>query len=221
MYSSHRSEILQALQPAHARFYASAVFGGPSLHFHLRALEAAEQSDLDFFAEASYAMLAAWGMHRMGQGGAKMAEFALYKASLRHVWPLLMELRVVSSESMQPGHWRYLERAFLSIKAMRSSFSLVANSKVLAHALPNLVPPVDRQYTIRFLIHSTVLPKNIEGEWLLFRGFLESFFYPLLAEEALALAAAKWSGEADRFPWNTSLLKTVDNLLVGHMRRDA
>ncbi|WP_349741503.1 hypothetical protein [Roseateles cavernae] len=220
MYSKHRAELLQALEPAHARFYASAVFGGPSLHFHLRALSAAESNDINLFAEASYAMLAAWGMHRMGQGGAKMTEFAPYEASLRRIWPLLMELRAMSSENMQPEHWCRLEHAFMSIKAMRSSFSLVANSKVLAHVLPNLVPPVDRQYTIRFLIRSSVLPKNIGGEWLLLRGFLEGFFYPILAEKSLSVAAARWAAEASRYPWNTSLLKTVDNLLVGHVRRD-
>ena len=221
MYSSHRAELLGALEAAHAKFYESEVFGGPSLYFHIQALDAAANKDFDRFSECSYAMLSAWGMHRMGQGGAKMTDFDTYKNSLKKVWPSVLELQNIESTNMQPEHWKELKHSFLSIKAMRSSFSLVANSKVLAHALPNLIPPVDRQYTIRFLIRSKVLPKNIDGEWDLLKGFLEGFFYPILVDKSFSTATKKWKTSAPRFAWNTSMLKTVDNLLVGHMRRDA
>jgi hypothetical protein len=37
--------------------------------------DAARDRQFDRFAESTYAMLAAWGMHRMGSGGSKMREF--------------------------------------------------------------------------------------------------------------------------------------------------
>ncbi len=42
MFEAPRTELLRNLDAAHAAFYGAAVFGGPSLHFHVRALEAAQ-----------------------------------------------------------------------------------------------------------------------------------------------------------------------------------
>lgn len=220
MYSAQREKILNSLDLSHDRFYSSEIFGGPSLYFHHRALAAAQTGLLPNFAETSYAMLASWGMHRMGKGGAKMADFKIYETSLIQAWPTIQELTEVLPEDATELHWVALKEVFLLIKAMQSSFSLVATSKVLAHVLPNLVPPVDRHYTIRFLYRNRVLPKNIEGEWELLREFLESFFHPILKEPRFTTAAAKWNVTNQSYPWDTSLLKTVDNVLVGYMRRD-
>lgn len=146
MYSAQAAQLLADLETSHSHFHESAVFGAPSLYFHQRALADAAASDAARFTESSYAMLTAWGMHRMGRGGAKMADFEIYEASVRKTWPLLKSLNHRSASSLQDGDWDVLKEAFFGIKAMKSSFSLVANSKVLAHAVPNLVPPVDRQY---------------------------------------------------------------------------
>lgn len=218
MYTSHRAELLEARDKAHAAFYASEVFGGPSLHFHLRSLAAAQDHDLPLFAETSYAMLAAWGMHRMGNGGAKMGEFSQYKASLGAIWPTLLELQTRSPSSLTENDWQDMELVFSRICVMRSSFSLVGHSKIMAHVIPRLIPPVDRQYTIRFLHGAKKLPVTIAGEWALLRCFLENFFYPLLSEQPLMDAINNWSTSKDIYPWNTSPLKVIDNLLVGHAK---
>ena len=217
MYITQQEKFLSSLEASHGQFYKAAVFGGPSLYFHKRAL-ADGQVGLPAFAESSYAMLASWGMHRMGRGGAKMADFGGYEDSLRETWPTIKRLQGREPSAMTATDWDDLKATFLGIKAMQSAFSLVATSKVLAHALPTLVPPVDRQYTIKFLYGSRVLPKNIDGEWDLLKNFLEFFFYPVLREERFQRAFAQWQANCDRYPWDTSPLKTIDNLLVGHMR---
>lgn len=216
MYSEQILQLISGLDAYHRHFHDSKVFSGPSLYFHQRALVDGRADDATRFSESSYAMLTAWGMHRMGKRGAKMNEFGVYQESIHKIWPLVRSLRTQSSSSIREEDWETIKKAFFGIKAMRSSFSLVANSKVLAHAIPNLVPPVDREYTIRFLQKSKVLPKNIEGEWNLLRDFLQHFFYPLLANQAFIDAHAGWCNSGIDLTWNTSPLKTVDNLVVGY-----
>lgn len=220
-YAARLAELLANIDVAHTNFYKTAVFSGPSFYFHKRALEDGAAGDFSRFAESSYAMLTAWGMHRMGRRGAKMVEFEIYLESLQKAWPSIIGLKDISVDSMKEAEWERLKDAFLSIKAMRSAFSLVANSKVLAHVLPSLVPPVDRQYTIRFLYGGKSLPKFAEDEWSLLRDFLQNFFYPFLADNTFLVAQERWKVSEEKFPWNTSQLKIVDNLLVGYQSKAA
>lgn len=50
------------------------------------------------------------------------------------------------------------------------------------------------------------------------RSFLNCFFYPALRDQRFVQAERDWSTSAKHFVWDTSPLKTVDNLLAGHMR---
>lgn len=65
-----------------AAFEASQAFPGPSLYFHLRAINrrrehhpAASLLEDSLFLEYVYAVLPAWGMHRMGPQAAKVGDF--------------------------------------------------------------------------------------------------------------------------------------------------
>ena len=71
MFDDQKTRLLSALDAAHAAYYKKEIFGGPSLYFHLQSLDAARKQNLDRFAECTYAMLAAWGMHRMGAADRK------------------------------------------------------------------------------------------------------------------------------------------------------
>jgi hypothetical protein len=201
---------------AHEHYYASEVFSGPSLYFHHRALDSAEAGDLHSFAEYAYAVLASWGMHRMGRGGAKMRAFEEFRGSLAGVWPLLRDLRAAAPVSMDAATWDGLERAFRSIRCMATGTSLVGNSKVLAHAIPNLVPPIDREYTLRYLRGGTHVANNIDSEWRLCRTILSEFFYPAVQDPQLSPRLQAWL--TAEYPWNTSSLKIVDNLVIGIVR---
>ena len=219
MFESQRTELLENLDAAHGAYYEAAVFGGPSLHFHLRALAAAEARDLASFSEAAYAMLASWGMHRMGRGGSKMREFEEFATSLSVVWPIVLKLRGKLPHDLAKHDWDDLAALFFEINAMATGTSLVGNSKVIAHALPKLVAPVDREYTLTLLFGNGQIRNEKEAEWNKLRQILVHFFYPVSASPAFARKAETWMKQSARFEWDTSPLKVVDNLIIGLQKR--
>jgi hypothetical protein len=215
MFENHRLRLLRSLETAHAAYYRAAVFGGPSLHFHLRALAAGEAGDFDRFVEAVYAMLVAWGMHRMGRGGPKMVEFEKFQSSLGSVWPFVLDLRHVKPEELGDAGWRDLEQIFCRIRCMETETSLVGNSKVLAHALPRLIPPIDRRYTLGFLFGKPDIKNGLEAEWKRLQTILRDFFYPLVRSDELRSKTREWMCDRSTFRWDTSPLKVIDNLVIG------
>jgi hypothetical protein len=213
-----RQCLLQSLDAAHATFYRTAPFGGPSLHFHLRALEAAKAPDFEKFVEYAYAMLVAWGMHRMG-GGARMCDFEEFRTSLKSLWPTILRLRDATPEDIDDLGWREMKEVFYGIRCMATKASLVGNSKVMAHALPNLVAPVDRHYTLRFLFGNKNNNNQIEREWERLQVILAEFFYPVLDAEPFKLRRTEWGKRHAEFRWDTSPLKIVDNLVIGFLKQ--
>jgi hypothetical protein len=215
MFETQRTKLLSKLDAAHAAYYEAAVFGGPSLHFHLRALETARAGDLASFAETSYATLASWGMHRMGRRGSKMREFGEFAGSLEAVWPVVLKLQDTLPSDLASHHWDDLARVFFGIKAMATGTSLVGTSKVMAHALPRLVAPVDREYTLTLLFGHGQFRNDLHAEWSKLRDILENFFYPISASRAFAAKAEAWMRQSAEYKWDTSPLKIIDNLLIG------
>ena len=215
MFESQRTELLRNLDAAHAAYYAAPVFGGPSLHFHLRALTTAQTGDVASFALAAYAMLASWGMQRAGRSGPQLCKFGKFAASLQTVWPLITGLQQTLPHQLVDKHWADLTAVFSGIDAMASRSSLVGTSKVMAHALPRLVAPVDRRYTLRFLFGSEQVRNDKPAEWATLRRCLQDFFYPVAASPKFIVKAEAWMKQSVTFRWDTSPLKVVDNLLVG------
>jgi hypothetical protein len=98
---------------------------------------------------------------------------------------------------------------------MASGTSLVGNSKVMAHLLSKLVPPVDREYTLKFLFGRGDITNGIDVEWKKLRQVLEGFFYPIGQSSVFQPKAKEWLELPDRYKWDTSPLKIVDNLVIG------
>jgi hypothetical protein len=217
---SHRHRLLARLDDAHAEYYRKEAFGGLSLHFHLRALESGSRRDFDSFAEHVYGVLASWGMHRMGPGGSKMRDFAPFSESLASVWPTIVHLQGVTPEAMDADEWSALKDVFVRLKCMASGTSLVGNSKVLADALPALVPPVDREYTLKMLFGHGNIKNDIESEWRVLELVLREFFYPIVCSESFKASSRGWAEQPDRFRWDTSPLKVADNVVIGLARLD-
>jgi hypothetical protein len=151
----------------------------------------------------------------MGPGGSKMREFEGLKESLKRVWPITLELRHKMPSDLKEDDWSNLRKAFCELRCMDSGTSLVANSKVMAHLLPQLVPPVDRQYTLKFLFKHGRITNGIELEWMRFEEILTRFFYPIADSSVFKDRAAEWLTRPDQFKWDTSALKIVDNLVIG------
>ena len=218
MFEEQIAKILDNLEAAHSAYYAADVFGGPSLHFHLRSIETARSEDPERFSEYVYATLASWGMHRMGRGGSKMRNYEDFAESIRVLWPKIRLLQDTQHSSMTEEDWASLKDIFRGIRVMATGTSLVGNSKVMAHALQGMVPPVDREYTLRFLYGNTNIRNDIEHEWCRLRTILEDFFYPVAQSPTYQSFLSRWQTEKHHFKWDTSSLKTIDNLVIGSVK---
>jgi hypothetical protein len=219
-WESARETLLGHLAKGHRRFHDSRIFRGPSLHFHTRALAAAKASDFEHFAEMAYALLVSWGMHRMGPGGAKMLPFDEFHRSLTSVRPVIEPLLARPASGPLPeGEWAQLRRAFLDIRAMESTACLVANSKVLAHWLPEIVAPIDRRYTLRFLARKHPPTQSREGQADLFCRIQREFFHRVVDDGRFRAFESDLKESAAR-SWNSSSLKLADNVMIGLMLPD-
>jgi len=151
-------------------------FGGPSVYFHQQALQAQQRDFLgDRHIEMIYATLASWGMHRMGDPEdtkAKMVDFELFRTSILEHRDTLSNLRQyrIDGQTQEEYSSRLsdLRDIYFGVKVSISESTLVAHAKTLAHILPDLLPPIDRQYTVRFFTQDTTefFTKNKNsGKW--------------------------------------------------------
>jgi hypothetical protein len=206
------------------RFERSNAFPGPSLYFHQRAIERRRvhasvnelMADQRFF-EYVYAVLPAWGMHRMGKQAAKVGDFGAMVHSFRaqasaigDLWDLhICTLPEDGGDAVAEQVWAVLG----SLKVSTSATRIVAGSKALHHALPELVPPIDRQYTFQFFTGQKAVNSGDE------QAFLE--WFPYLAEIGRRAADDIQEALDRRGFMATSAAKVVDNAIVGFMQRDA
>lgn len=137
-------------------------FGGPSVYFHTQAIAEQKSRFLsDRHVEMVYATLSAWGMHRMGDSSTKtkMVEFSIFKDSIQSQRDPLSRILPYQMHNCKLTEYAdYIEsmrEVFFSLKVSISNALIVAHSKTLAHLLPDLIPPIDRQYTVRFFTQNS------------------------------------------------------------------
>lgn len=211
-------DIISKAQAYHEKYYESETFSGPSLYFHCRAISAQKQNWVESI-ELIYAVLASWGMHRMGAKGSKMRRFDDFEDSVISVRTDIDALRQREPEELSLSDWDAIERVFKRIKAMASGTTIVGNSKVMAHILPKLIAPVDREYTLNYLFGNKMFQNGLEREWRLMRKILSEFYYPVANDREFQDKAEGWMTDKASFPWDTSILKIIDNLVIGAVRR--
>jgi len=212
------NDILENADNYHQAYYQAEVFSGPSLYFHLRALETQTEDLSLIHLEYVYAALTAWGMHRMGKRGAKMQEFEAFYHSVIDLRDRIRQAREFSIPNMDNGKWACVEEIFKGINVMASGTKLVGNSKAMHHMMPNIIPPIDRQYTLLFLRGNKNIKSDFEYQWQLMKGIISNFFIPIACNDAFQQKVKMWMGRKDKFPWDTSTLKVIDNLVVGSQK---
>ncbi|MCK4252453.1 hypothetical protein KAX97_13475 [candidate division WOR-3 bacterium] len=197
-------------------FNKANLFSGPSPYFHFRALDklkslkspSAAVND-ELFLEYLYATLTAWGLHRMGPRGAKLVEFDVFVRSLKNQKDKieilekrsLLNLSDVDLSSTIDILWDVLA----NIEVSASKTKLVANSKALHHFLPDLIPPIDRQYTLRFFYdHKTINGRDEQ----LFREIYPQF-------HKIGLKCKDQIRSYLGYGFHTSDTKVIDNAIVG------
>lgn len=209
------SEILENADGYHRAFYAAETFRGPSLYFHQQSLATRRSSDFVRHLEYVYATLVSWGMHRMGPGGSKMQPFDVFLSSTRGLREKIAACQQFSPEHMTADQWETVREVFCGLKVMASGTSIVGNSKVMHHMIPNIVPPIDREYTFRFLRGNTNIANGIDREWTIMRAMIADFFTPITTDVRFAAQVEAWMGSPEQYPWDTSMMKVIDNLIIG------
>lgn len=173
----------------------------------------------DAFLENLYAVLTAWGMHRMGPGGSKLKEFSEFKKNLknRKLANTLEKLKSYSIENLNDIGLKevkdLVKRELSGINIMASGSWLVGNSKLFHHLLPTLMPPIDRNHTLKHMGKSSV-PKNKERQIELLCEVVEMYlnYYRKYKEIIKKLIPKKRS-------FDTSIIKIIDNAIVGSKER--
>ncbi len=207
-------------------------FGGPSIYFHIQAIKEQEADFLsDRHIEMIYATLASWGMHKMGDPEftkAKLVNYPDFKNSIlnhRDQLKLLSALRIDScTQDEYASHINQLEKIYYHLKVSISGATIVANSKTLAHILPNLIPPIDRQYTIRFFTQSNKdfftisgdfkpvnLPQSIQEQFFDFKKYCCGI-------KVLFDRCDSNLFSIDKDSFNTSHPKIMDNLIMAYVK---
>jgi hypothetical protein len=205
-----------------SHFESSNAFPGPSLYFHERAIqrrrEHATVRELladDRFLEYVYAVLPAWGMHRMGKQAAKVGDFDVMVSSIRAVGPAIEELwalritdiRVSDETFIADQIWQIIS----SVRVSTSATRIVAGSKTLHHFLPDLVPPIDRQYTFQFFTGQKMVTTGEE------QAFTE--WFPYFSEIGRRCRANIDATLARAGFMATGAAKVIDNAIIGFMQR--
>lgn len=192
------------------------LFTGPSLHFHLKTIATLRKHALpsgalddDRFFELLYATLASWGMHRMGRAGAKLVDLPEIVGSFVAQRPAIESLEKLRlsqlSEEEVPRVTDTVWEVMESLSVGRQKVKLIANSKALHHLLPELVPPIDRQYILKFFYNNTNINR---AEDRYFNEMFPHFHHVARTAES-------------RLPYllgrrmHTSETKIIDNAIVG------
>lgn len=214
---------------AHKQFLA---FGGPCVYFHRECLLSQEREFLsDRHIEMLYATLTAWGMHRRGDvetTKTKLTEFERFSGSIKRGAEMLAPLRefnfLESSERDYAAAVSGLEPFYRGLQLSVSAATIVVNSKAIYHLLPNLVPPIDRQYTVRFFgqpptkwrtangkFRTVPLPKGHNDQFALFVGICTK-------AKRLASQIDPALFDVESRDNRVTAVKAIDNAIVNYVR---
>ncbi len=206
------SDLVNNIEEYHKHFYERKNFTGPSLHFHNRALSASDTEK----SEMIYAVLSSWGMHRMGRGGPKMKDYEIFSESILKILDRIKVFEPKKLEDISENEMDGLKEIFNTLDPMKTKIKIVAVSKILAHYLPNLIAPIDNEYTFQFINEvrgNTGRPRNWT-EFDLFKSIHLNLFKEVIVNEKFKSLAEEWMKNSE-FRWDTSFPKIVDNLIIG------
>lgn len=189
-------------------------FTGPSLYFHEEAIREARKGE--FLGEPHlkmiYAVLPAWGMHRMGDTKAKIVGWEKFNeqilgdgrkgelTELRNKIALCEVEKVFEKvEISEIVNWIF------KIRVSESCSRLVSSSKTLHHILPELFPPIDRAYSIRFMKQRI----EKEGEKLFDKKQCDSFSFKPTDDEPTKLEKSHKHEEPLAIEFITRMIKFI------------
>jgi hypothetical protein len=197
-------------------------FDGPSLYFHFRAIKISSNMSVEEklqderFLEYVYATLASWGMHRMGDTKTKITNFGKLKSEVTNHRNNILELENIKIWEIDniflQDIFPLLRSVLNQMKISISKAPLVSNTKILHHILPNLIIPIDRNYTLKYFGINTQAPSQY------YASDIFKYLYPHL----IKVAQSKQDFIIDKINldeenWNTSFTKIIDNAIIGSL----
>lgn len=198
------------------KFYSRpGAFPNSSDYFHKKVIGIIRASDPHkdlfkdkLFLEFVYATLSSWGLDRM-DGSARLVEFEVFRKSVLNNSPALETLLNYRMHDLNEiGKTKVkdaLSVLFDNLNVMVRKARLVGVSKALHHLLPDLVPPIDRKYTLDFFYGNTAYGEKDQKE-----KFLAIFDKFCLISDKLGL-----NNEDLKERWDTSVPKLIDNAIIG------
>lgn len=150
----------------------------------------------------------------MGKQTAKVVDFGEFASSLQQdagqiqaLWN--RDITAITDEDVSDTSARVWE-IISTLRVSRSRTHIVAGSKALHHVLPDLVPPIDRQYTFQFFTGQ----KSVQhGEAAAFAEW-----FPLLCEIGSRCRAEIEQIQVGGGFMATSSAKIIDNAIIGFMQ---
>lgn len=192
-------------------------FSGDQLAYHLAALEArraagsaAEAARDPTFAQGLRRTLIAWGL---GVRGSRLAEAFEFAAALRAAAPLLeaVDGLRIDQQSLPSDLPEQLWMLVDGLGVVANDAKIVAGTKTLHHLLPDLVPPMDREWTGKlFSLH----PPEWQG-----RQQRATFLRLFRAYREVATKVdldAQLTGQL----WRTGPAKLLDNAAIGYCKAE-
>jgi hypothetical protein len=150
----------------------------------------------------------------MGPGNTKLVEFSEFTRVIQaHISDIkaLENLRLCAiTDDELPELTRLVWELIAGLKVGIGETRIVSGSKTIHHILPELIPPIDRQYTLRFFYDSTMING---GDALAFHEI-----FPLLRRIGRQ-SADKIAATVGKSPMDTSETKVIDNAIVGFCLR--
>lgn len=202
---------------SHVGKYYSRPTGFPnsSYYFHKKVIDKIRESKIHtdlfrdkLFLEFVYATLSTWGLDRM-DGSARLLEFDTFMESVQNNIPILEKLPTYKMNKISDVERQevkdQLAILFDNLNVMLKEVKLVGLSKALHHLLPDLVPPIDRKYTLDFFYGNTNYSAKDQKE-----KFLSIFDKFCLISKKLSLTDRDIVGQ-----WDTSTPKLIDNAIIG------
>lgn len=207
-------------------------FGGPCVYFHAECLAEGRRNFLSpRHIEMLYATLTAWGMHRMGDSErtkTKLTDWERFSGSIHRNRSSILLHRDKSMLRMSPDQYERslheLKQLYFDLDLTMSDSTLVVNSKAMFHLWPDYIPPIDRQYTVRFLqkrpdqwmnpkkrFRTVTLPKGKEKQ---FTWFIST----CTALKRLLDKIERDSIKKERQMHNVAAPKIIDNAIVHYIR---
>ncbi len=198
----------------------------PARHFHIKTIKRLKtQNNLNYvfddeiFFDYLYATLVSWNMDSRA---AKLCGFDEFTNTIRNSRQKITQLSkyslrsLVQKDALTSGSFeeaaKLINDVLLGVKVSETESWLVANTKALHHILPDLIPPIDRNYTLKFFFDNTSVKKEAKSNPQFFEVFSHYLYiYDLVSDEV--------EGMVDINSFNSSGTKIIDNAIIGYCKQ--